>query len=567
MKKIIALFLASIMMLAAFASCSGNTPAGGEAGTTAGTTNEPNPYEGYTYKRVVIIGVDGMGAFVKDTDTPNMDRIFAEGASTYTAQTAFPSISAQSWGSLMIGSSAYAHGLNNSTVESTPYENDELPTIFKRVRDAMPDAVLASYCDWNPINVGIIEDNIGVEKATNSDDVLHEEIVTYFAQNDPTLFYAHFDSPDAAGHGSGYGSERHLEAVTTVDGYIGKVYDALVANNKIEDTLFIVTTDHGGTPDSPGDHGGTTEAEMNIFFGAVGKTVKKGSSIVEMNIRDTAAIVLYALGIDIPEFDIDGFSAQVPEGIFEGYTVPERQPISAGENPFTTLPTPAMDSGKYITDVIGADKVSSVFHFNNNTDDTVGNAATTAEGTPKYYSAGYFDSCIEVGIQGFVTMPNALPSEGSFSISLWFEHNKNINSNYALFASHTAAETWNEGLSAVYNGNSITLTIGNGGSSQNMVINISEMLPNGWNNLTFVFDKDEQTITAYLNFEEAGSVKYSKRFTVSDFINSEKFTLGNDVSSGYNTTNLMLDEFVVFKSALTTEDIAKLRSYYQYEAK
>ncbi|MBQ7827754.1 MAG: alkaline phosphatase family protein [Clostridia bacterium] len=566
MKKLIALILASIMMLAAFTACDGNVPAGNEGSTTTATTEEPSPFADYTYKRVVIIGVDGLGAFGQNTDTPNMDRIFAEGATTYTAQTAFPSISAQSWGSMFIGSSAYVHGLNNSIVGETSYDSDTLPTFFKRVRDAMPDAVLASYCDWTPINGGIIEEDIGVTFAEGDDNVLHEDIVAYFAENDPTLFYAHFDSPDAMGHAKGYGSEKHLEQVTIIDGYIGKVYDALVANNKIEDTLFIVTTDHGGTPNIPGDHGGTSEAEMNIFFGAVGKSVKKGSTVGEMNIRDVAAIVLHAFGIDIPEFDINGFSAQVPEGLFEGYTVPERQPTSAGENPFTTLATPAKDSGKYITDFISADKIASVFHFNGNVDDAMGSASATEHDVPKYYGTGYFDNCIEVGLQGFVKMPGAVPAESSYTVSLWFEHNRSTAAEIALLGSHSHKESWNLGFSIGYNGNSINVKIGNGGNDQTFSYPLSEMQPNGWTNFTVVFDKDEGTVTSYLNFEKLATEKYSKRFTVVNYNNSENFILGND-TDGYNGTNIMIDELVTFNSALTAEEIAQLAAYYQYEVK
>lgn len=566
MKKIISLILAGIMLLAACTACKSDAPTDEDTGTTAAAPDDAPEDKAYVYKRVVIIGVDGMGAFVKQADTPNIDRIFAKGAATYTAQTAFPSISAQSWGSLLIGSSAYAHGLNNSIVESTPYENGELPTVFKRVRDAMPDAVLASYCDWNPINVGIIEDDIGVEKATAADEILHEDIISYFAENDPTLFFAHLDSPDGAGHSTGYGSERHLKQVATVDGYIGKIYDALAANGKLEDTLFIVTTDHGGTPDVPGTHGGTTEAEMNIFFGAVGKSVKEGSSIGEMNIRDTAAIVLRALGIDVPEFDINGFSAQIPEGIFDDYTVPERKSISAGENTFKTLPTPAKDSGKYITDVIDSEKISSVFHFNDNTDDAMGTASPAVQYTPKYYSTGYFDTCIEVGSQGSVSIPGAVPADSSFTVSLWFEHNISTSSDVVLLASHPYKESHNCGFSVAYNGNSITVCIGNGGSLQNFSYPISEMIPQGWTNITVVFDKEESNVTGYINFENVGTEKMSKRFSSVDFANSENVILGNDVQE-YNDTNIMLDELVVFKSALTEDEVTKLQSYYQYEAK
>ena len=34
----------------------------------------------YTYKRVALIGVDGAGTFFRQTDTPNIDRIFENGS-------------------------------------------------------------------------------------------------------------------------------------------------------------------------------------------------------------------------------------------------------------------------------------------------------------------------------------------------------------------------------------------------------------------------------------------------------------------------------------------------------
>ena len=51
------------------------------------------------YKHVVIIGVDGAGAFFKQANTPNIDFIFMDGAVTYEAITSTPSISAHSWAS------------------------------------------------------------------------------------------------------------------------------------------------------------------------------------------------------------------------------------------------------------------------------------------------------------------------------------------------------------------------------------------------------------------------------------------------------------------------------------
>ena len=559
-KKITSVILALIMALSVFTACGDDDTTPADTTATEATTAPAPAIIEDAYKSVVIIGVDGMGAFVKDADTPNIDRIFGEGATTYSATTAFPSISGQSWGSMMIGSSAYVHGLTNGLVGSVPYENSNLPTIFKRVKDAIPDATLASYCHWEPINIGIVEDNIGVEKASGRDVSLHEDVADYLAKNDPTLFYTHFDSPDAKGHSFGYGSEKHLEQIGVVDGYIGKIYDTLSQADKLKDTLFMVVTDHGGTPD--GSHGGTTDAEVNIFFGIAGKNVKSGT-IGEMNIRDVAAITLYALGLEVPAFDINGFSAQIPDGIFEGYTAPERQPIAAGESTFTTLETPAKDSGKYISDFISADKVASVFHFNENSSDSVGSVSTSANGTPKYYSTGYFGSCIELGKQGSLSVPGAIPADSSFAVSLWFEHSKSITETTVLFASHDTSHAETKGFSATYDGSSITVAIGNSKTPQYFTYPLSEMMPNGWTNLTLSYDKGEGTLSVYLNFDELETASLSRKFTALDFSNSEGFVLGNDTADR-NSTNIMLDELVFFSSAVTKDDMTKLAEYYSY---
>ena len=47
-----------------------------------------------------------------------------------------------------------------------------------------------------------------------------------------------------------------------------------------------------------------------------------------MNIRDLAAIVLYAFGIEAPEFDEAGWTAQIPEGLFADAGIPAYRDIS-----------------------------------------------------------------------------------------------------------------------------------------------------------------------------------------------------------------------------------------------
>ena len=273
------------------------------------------------YSHVIVVGVDGAGSWFKEAVTPRFDEIFKNGAITYNALSSKPTISAECWGSMLTGVGPEVHKLTNNKVSVLPYPIwSKHPTLFRRIKRAYPEAELGSYCDWNPINKGIVEKTFGVKKKTAGDKELTPLICDYIGKNRPDFLFVHFDSVDGAGHGNGYGTQEHLSAINKVDTLIGDVYSAIEAAGILEDTLFMVIADHGGTnnEDGKGSHGGWTDEEKYVTFAAVGKDIASGI-IKEMNIRDLAAIVLYALGIEIPEFDEEGWTAQIPLGLFKDY--------------------------------------------------------------------------------------------------------------------------------------------------------------------------------------------------------------------------------------------------------
>jgi hypothetical protein len=110
----------------------------------------------------------------------------------------------------------------------------------------------------------------------------------------------------------------------------GDITDYIDYQNNDARLDFAVISDHGGT--NPGDgsggvHGGWSDPEKLTTFAAVGRGVKSGA-VEEMNVRDLAAIVLYALGIEPPAFDERGWTAQIPGGIFEDAAIPAYRDIS-----------------------------------------------------------------------------------------------------------------------------------------------------------------------------------------------------------------------------------------------
>lgn len=272
------------------------------------------------YSHIIVVGVDGAGAFFKDANTPYFDKIFENGSVTYSALSSKPTISAECWGSMLLGVGPEVHKLTNGIVEKTQYPVDsEFPSLFRRIKEAYPSAELGSYCDWNPITYGIVENNLGVSNATARDTELTPIICDYIKEKKPDFLFIQFDSVDGAGHKYGYATPEFLARLNEVDALINKVYEAAKDADIIDDTLFIVIADHGGTnpPSGGGSHGGWTDEERFVTFAAAGKNINK-SEIKEMNIRDLAEIVLYALGIEAPEFDEKGWTSQLPSGLFEG---------------------------------------------------------------------------------------------------------------------------------------------------------------------------------------------------------------------------------------------------------
>ncbi len=282
------------------------------------------------YSHVVVLGIDGAGSFIKDAKMPNFERIFKKGAITYDALASNPSISAECWGSMLLGVGPEVHKLTNRIVSTEEYPDDSLfPSLFKRIRAAMPDAVLGSFCDWNPITAGIVERELGVSSATANDSELTPIICDYIRREKPNFLFIQFDSVDGVGHREGYQTDPFFARLSEVDGLVGDVHSAIEDAGMLDETLFVVITDHGGTnnDDGKGSHGGWTDEEKYVTLALAGNGVQRGR-IAAANVRDLSAIVLYALGIDAPEFDESGWTSQVPQGVFDDPSLPAYRDLS-----------------------------------------------------------------------------------------------------------------------------------------------------------------------------------------------------------------------------------------------
>ncbi len=515
-----------------------------------------------TYQYVALIGMDGMGNFNQHTATPCMDKIFANGAVTYDALSLDPTISAQNWGAMLLGAMPAVHGLTNSIVGTHPYTNEALPSVFKRLRAAYPDAYLAACNNWNPINIGIIEDGIGVDKYTAPNDAeLTPRILDCVAKK-PKYLFVQFDDIDGAGHGCGYGSEGHLNKITEIDALVGQVYDAYKAAGILDETLFMVIADHGGWVRG---HGGYTDGEKYIFFGATGKGVQKGT-VGYTTTKDMAAIVLYALGLDIPEYDANGFSSQIPDRLFPEYTKPYFRP-EVRSIEYTPFPTPAIDAKEGLGAYIDKNRLKLALFLDNDLNDATAQYDAKEIGLCKYYSGGVYGSRGEFGATGCAVYEDFSFGENDFTIAAWLRIDRSL-----IFETDICATKGgygpnrkDKGLVLVMRNNDTFINIGIGDDDDDFITAFPEDIADGWIHMALSVDRKNGEMKCYYNFKLAHAGRFNKDLlTTPDAL---PFTVGNDALHKFNNehnTIFNMDDFLVFDGTFSDEDAKQLAKYYNF---
>ena len=259
-------------------------------------------------KRAFIIGLDGaMGSAVQAAPTPHIDALLADGVTTYSAQTAFPSSSFPAWGAMFHGVAPEQHQIDDEhpCPDSTPWAS-----FMSLARQTWPECQLASFSCWEPINTHIIERSAACHLVSLPDPELVRAATEYIRAHDPKILFMQLDLIDAAGHKHGYGSRLYLDQIALHDALVGQLVDAIQDAGMLDDSLVLLVSDHGGTKRS---HGTRHPDCMAIFWGCRGPDIVQGGTPqAEVNVMDTAAVVARALGLPRPA----RWGAQVPAGVF-----------------------------------------------------------------------------------------------------------------------------------------------------------------------------------------------------------------------------------------------------------
>lgn len=262
-------------------------------------------------KHVVWIGLDGWGSYsVEKAEMPVTKQFMKEGAYTLKKRSVLPSSSAVNWASMFMGAGPEIHGYTEWGSQTPELPSRELnkhgifPTVFQLLRDAQPDAEIGCLYDWDGIKH--LVDTLSMSYHAQGPDynkqptVLCEMAVKYITEKKPTLTMIVFDNPDHVGHADGHDTPAYYANIKELDGYIGQIVDAVKKAGMYDDTIFIITADHGGIEKG---HGGKTMMEMETPFIISGKNIKKGYCFDDISMMqfDCASTVATIFNLPQPQ--------------------------------------------------------------------------------------------------------------------------------------------------------------------------------------------------------------------------------------------------------------------------
>jgi predicted AlkP superfamily pyrophosphatase or phosphodiesterase len=265
----------------------------GTARPTLPITSTPTPQR--AIRRVIILSVDGLRPdAIELAPMPNLLGLMKVSAYSLTAQTVYPSSTLPAHSSMLTGLCLSKHGVD---------WNDYLPQngIAKGIDlfDLAHAAGMQNVMYVGKEKLQQVTDASNIDRfvfINDRDKVIMQNLLADFPQNFGVLFI-HFATTDDMGDVYGWLSPEQFSVIFRADEAIGELLTALDTYGLRDETLFIITSDHGGHDMT---HGSSKPEDMTIPWIASGPGIQAGELTTLIYTMDTAATAAYALGLPIP---------------------------------------------------------------------------------------------------------------------------------------------------------------------------------------------------------------------------------------------------------------------------
>lgn len=252
-------------------------------------------------KHVVIIGLDGLSSesLREGNPMPFLRTLMDKGTWAFHKRSVLPSSSALNWASLYMGAGPEQHGYNTWSSRKPDFPSDTLtnhgffPDLYYQTKQTYPNAKIGHFYEWDGLH--FVVDTLSIDKEQQIDHHKGELTValTYFKTEQPLITSIIIDSPDHEGHTSGWLSPEYMAALKHLDDVVREIYTAVEQTGLLNETLFVITADHGGTDK---EHGGFTMSELEAPVVFYGKGITPRGEIKEtvsiMDITPTLAQIL-----------------------------------------------------------------------------------------------------------------------------------------------------------------------------------------------------------------------------------------------------------------------------------
>ena len=249
--------------------------------------------------RVLILSIDGFRPdAIELTPMRNLQALMQGSAYSLVAQTIFPSSTLPSHSSMLTGLCPDKHGVDwNDYIPDRGYANGV--DIFDLAHAAGLRSVMV--VGKEKLRQVTEPESTDVFEFINDRDVIIATRVAELIPQGFDLMFVHFPTPDWMGHEYGWLSPEQYSVLFRADEALQTILNALEQFGLREDTLIIITADHGGHDTT---HGSSRLEDMTIPWIIAGPGVNHMVLSTDVNTTDTAATVAWALGLPIqPDWD------------------------------------------------------------------------------------------------------------------------------------------------------------------------------------------------------------------------------------------------------------------------
>lgn len=253
-------------------------------------------------KHVLLIGLDGARAdAIRDHAGPAIRSLIDTGTSCWRTQAVKPSVTQVNWASILTGCRPETHGIDKHPITEAELAAMPLkvPTLFDLVARAGDGRSAVGFLGhWKLYPNETRTPGATTFRSSYESTVVGDVAAKYLVQNQPTFAFVYLGDLDGLGHREGWMSPAYLAGLSKIDAAVAKLLAALDQAGIRDQTVVILTSDHGGHGKSHGD--GTIE-DTTIPWIASGPGIARGVTIDrEISTVDTAPTILTALGIALP---------------------------------------------------------------------------------------------------------------------------------------------------------------------------------------------------------------------------------------------------------------------------